>query len=165
MAEIRLNKIMRQFNIGLSNLVEFLHGKGVEVDANPNAKVSDELMPEIEKAFGKDLEAKKAAEQVDIKISEILEKSGRKKKEEVEEEEPEQIITIKSNTFINEKKVEPQLEPAPAPEPEPVPEPQPEPVAEPAREQVAEPEPAPEPVAEPQPEPEPEPEPENPDVV
>ena len=163
MAEIRLNKIMRQFNIGLSNLVEFLHGKGVEVDANPNAKVSDELMPEIEKAFGKDLEAKKAAEQVDIKISEILEKSGRKKKEEVEEEEPEQIITIKSNTFINEKKVEPQpepapaSEPAPAPEPEPVPEPQPEPVAEPAREQVAEPEPAPEPVAEPQPEPEPEP--------
>ena len=164
MAEIRLNKIMRQFNIGLSNLVEFLHGKGVEVDANPNAKVSDELMPEIEKAFGKDLEAKKAAEQVDIKISEILEKSGRKKKEEVEEEEPEQIITIKSNTFINEKKVEPQPELAPepehVPEPEPVPEPQPEPVAEPAREQVAEPEPAPEPVAEPQPEPEPEPEPE-----
>ena len=162
MAEIRLNKIMRQFNIGLSNLVEFLHGKGVEIDANPNAKVSDELMPEIEKAFGKDLEAKKAAEQVDIKISEILEKSGRKKKEEVEEEEPEQIITIKSNTFINEKKVEPQPEPAPvpepapAPEPEPVPEPQPEPVAEPAREQVAEPEPAPEPVAEPQPTPEPE---------
>ena len=163
MAEIRLNKIMRQFNIGLSNLVEFLHGKGVEVDANPNAKVSDELMPEIEKAFGKDLEAKKAAEQVDIKISEILEKSGRKKKEEVEEEEPEQIITIKSNTFINEKKVEPQPELAPepehVPEPEPVPEPLPEPVAEPAREQVAEPEPAPEPVAEPQPEPEPEPEP------
>ena len=76
-----------------------------------------------------------------------------------EEEEPEQIITIKSNAFINEKKVEPQPEPAPAPEPEPVPEPQPEPVAEPAREQVAEPEPAPEPVAEPQPEPEPEPEP------
>ena len=164
MAEIRLNKIMRQFNIGLSNLVEFLHGKGVEVDANPNAKVSDELMPEIEKAFGKDLEAKKAAEQVDIKISEILEKSGRKKKEEVEEEEPEQIITIKSNTFINEKKVEPQPELAPepehVPEPEPVPEPLPEPVAEPAREQVAEPEPAPEPVAEPHPEPEPEPEPE-----
>ena len=178
MAEIRLNKIMRQFNIGLSNLVEFLHGKGVEVDANPNAKVSDELMPEIEKAFGKDLEAKKAAEQVDIKISEILEKSGRKKKEEVEEEEPEQIITIKSNTFINEKKVEPQPEPAPEPapepepqpvaEPEPEPAPEPEPVAQPEPEPVAQPEPEPEPapepepqpVAEPEPEPQPQPEPE-----
>ena len=156
MAEIRLNKIMRQFNIGLSNLVDFLQGKGVEVDANPNAKVSEELMPEIEKAFGKDLEAKKAAEQVDIKISEILEKSGKKKKEaEVEDYEPEKVITIKSNTFINDKKQEEVPEPVivPQPEPEPQPELQPEP------EPVAEPEPVsePEPVAEPEPEPVPEP--------
>ena len=160
MAEIRLNKIMRQFNIGLSNLVDFLQGKGVEVDANPNAKVSEELMPEIEKAFGKDLEAKKAAEQVDIKISEILEKSGKKKKEaEVEDYEPENVITIKSNTFINDKKQEEVPEPVivPQPEPEPQPELQPEPQPEP--EPVAEPEPVsePEPVAEPEPEPVPEP--------
>ena len=176
MAEIRLNKIMRQFNIGLSNLVDFLQGKGVEVDANPNAKVSEELMPEIEKAFGKDLEAKKAAEQVDIKISEILEKSGKKKKEaEVEDYEPEKVITIKSNTFINDKKQEevpepvivPQPEPEPQPELQPEPQPEPEPVAEPEPvsepEPVAEPEPEPvhepvaqsEPVVEPEPEPEP----------
>ena len=160
MAEIRLNKIMRQFNIGLSNLVDFLQGKGVEVDANPNAKVSEELMPEIEKAFGKDLEAKKAAEQVDIKISEILEKSGKKKKEaEVEDYEPEKVITIKSNTFINDKKQEEVPEPVIVPQPEPEPQPelqpalQPEPQPEP--EPVAEPEPVsePEPVAEPEPEP------------
>ena len=160
MAEIRLNKIMRQFNIGLSNLVDFLQGKGVEVDANPNAKVSEELMPEIEKAFGKDLEAKKAAEQVDIKISEILEKSGKKKKEaEVEDYEPEKVITIKSNTFINDKKQEEVPEPVivPQPEPEPQPELQPElqPEPQPEPEPVAEPEPVsePEPVAEPEPEP------------
>ena len=164
MAEIRLNKIMRQFNIGLSNLVDFLQGKGVEVDANPNAKVSEELMPEIEKAFGKDLEAKKAAEQVDIKISEILEKSGKKKKEaEVEDYEPEKVITIKSNTFINDKKQEEVPEPVivPQPEPEPQPELQPElqPEPQPEPEPVAEPEPVsePEPVAEPEPEPVPEP--------
>ena len=164
MAEIRLNKIMRQFNIGLSNLVDFLQGKGVEVDANPNAKVSEELMPEIEKAFGKDLEAKKAAEQVDIKISEILEKSGKKKKEaEVEDYEPEKVITIKSNTFMNDKKQEEVPEPVivPQPEPEPQPELQPElqPEPQPEPEPVAEPEPVsePEPVAEPEPEPVPEP--------
>ena len=89
MAEIRLNKIMRQFNIGLSNLVDFLQGKGVEVDANPNAKVSEELMPEIEKAFGKDLEAKKAAESADVdglkaKIAEYEEAA--KKRTEADEE-------------------------------------------------------------------------------
>ena len=160
MAEIRLNKIMRQFNIGLSNLVDFLQGKGVEVDANPNAKVSEELMPEIEKAFGKDLEAKKAAEQVDIKISEILEKSGKKKKEaEVEDYEPEKVITIKSNTFINDKKQEEVPEPVIVPQPEPEPQPELQPELQPEPEPVAEPEPVsePEPVAEPEPEPVPEP--------
>ena len=54
MAEIRLNKLLRQFNIGLDDLVEFLQKQGVEVDANPNAKVSDELLPAIAKQFGKD---------------------------------------------------------------------------------------------------------------
>ena len=68
MAEIRLNKLLRQFNIGLDDLVEFLHNQGVEVDANPNAKVSDELLPAISKQFGKDLELKQAADKVEVKI-------------------------------------------------------------------------------------------------
>ena len=42
MAEIRLSKLTKQFNIGLSTLVEFLSSKGVEVEMNPNAKISDE---------------------------------------------------------------------------------------------------------------------------
>ena len=170
MAEIRLNKIVRQFNVGLGDLVDFLRKQGVDIDENPNAKVSDEYMPAIAKAFGKDLEAKQAAEQVDIKISEILERSGKKQKAEAEEEEDlEQVITIKSNTFINDKKEapkpaepEPVAQPEPVAEPEPVVEPEPEPVAEPEPEPVAEPEPVvePEPAAEPEPEPVAEPEPE-----
>ena len=36
MAEIRLNKIIRQFNVGLDDLVGFLHKIGVEFEANPN---------------------------------------------------------------------------------------------------------------------------------
>ena len=167
MAEIRLNKIIRQYNIGLDDLVEFLHKQGADVDANPNAKVSDEFLPAITKQFGKDLEMKQAAEKVDVKLSEILEKSGRKPaKEEEDEYEPVRETVIKSNTFINTKKeepapapvAEPEPEPQPAAEPEPAPAPEPVP-AEP--EPVAEPEPAsePEPVAEPEPEPVAEPEP------
>ena len=171
MAEIRLNKLLRQFNIGLDDLVSFLQGQGVEVDANPNAKVSDEYLPALNKQFGKDLELKQAADKVEVKITEILEKSGRKPSRDQadEEEEPEQETIIKSNTFINAKKevaepepevlvVTPEPEPEPEPEPvvvEPEPEPEPEPVA-------VEPEPEPEPVVvEPEPEPvvaEPEPE-------
>lgn len=64
MAEIRLNKIIRTYNIGLQNLVDFLSSKGVEVEANPNAKISDEHLPAIEKQFGKDLELKQASEKL-----------------------------------------------------------------------------------------------------
>ena len=181
MAEIRISKLLRQFNIGLSDLVNFLQNQGAEVDENPNAKVSEEYLPAIEKQFGKDLEAKRAAEKVDIKMTEILEKTGRKQKSSDEEEEfePARETIIKSNTFINSKKEEPVVaepepepvaEPEPVVSPEPVAEPEPEPVAEPEPEPVAEPEPveepepepvaAPEPIAESEPENEPEPEPE-----
>ncbi len=104
MAEIRLNKIIRQYNIGLDDLVDFLRKIGVEVDANPNGKISEEYLPAISRQFGKDLEMKQAAEKVDIKITEIIEKSGRKSRTEEEEEEEEQETVIKSNTFFHSKK-------------------------------------------------------------
>ncbi len=105
MADIRLSKIIRQYNIGLDILVDFLRKQGVEVEVNPNVKVSDELLPAIDKQFGKDMELKQAADKVDVKITEIIEKSNKKRSKDVEEEdehEPETII--KSNTFINQKK-------------------------------------------------------------
>ena len=78
MAEIRLNKLIKKYNIGLQTLVDFLQSKGVEVEANPNAKVSDEYEPALDKQFGKDLEAKQAAEKVDVRITDILEKAGKR---------------------------------------------------------------------------------------
>ena len=150
MAEIRLNKIIRTYNIGLQNLVDFLSSKGVEVEANPNAKISDEHLPAIEKQFGKDLELKQASEKVDIKLNEILEKPSRKQQESAKEEEYEPVreTVIKTTIFTP---VEPKPEPetirpvVPEPQPEIKPEPQPEPVVEtPVAETVKEPEPQPE---------------------
>ena len=152
MADIRINKIMRQFNIGLDDLVEFLRGQGVDVDQNPNAKVSEEYLPAIQKQFGADLKAAQEAEERAIKISDILEKGG-KKGEDAEEEEPEETLAIRSNTLSSRKKKE-------EPKPEPAPEPEPEKAAEPEPEPEPEPKPAPEPVEAPAPEPEPEPKPE-----
>ncbi len=151
MSEIRLNKIMKKFNIGLTDLVHFLAGQGVDVDENPNAKIeeSDNLMNALAKTFGKDLEAKQAAEEIDIKISKILENTTKKTKDEAmeEEDETEQMITIKSNTFSKPEPTqesntveapEPQVQPEPQPQPEPEPEPQPQP--EPQVEVAVEPE-------------------------
>ncbi|MBR1405349.1 MAG: translation initiation factor IF-2 [Bacteroidales bacterium] len=177
MAEIRLNKLTRQFNIGLQTLVDFLNEKGAGVDLNPNAKVSDEYLPAIEKKFGDDLKAKQEAEKRDIKMKEIIERNTRKQQDEEDEFEPVRETIIKNTSLAGsftrpEPKSEPVAEPQPVAEPEPVvepepvaePEPQPvvapEPVAEP--EPVVEPEPQAEPVAQPEPEPQPEAEPEAP---
>ena len=165
MAEIRLNKIIRTYNIGLQNLVDFLGSKGVEVEANPNAKISDELLPAIEKQFGKDLELKQASEKVDIKLNEILEKTSRKQQEgarEEEFEEPVRETVIKTTIFTPaEPKAEPEAVPevkpqeTERPEPEPVKE---EPVAaEPVKEVAKEQEPQAQEQPEPQPEIVPEP--------
>ena len=139
MAEIRLNKIIRTYNIGLQNLVDFLISKGVEVEANPNAKISDDLLPQIEKQFGKDLELKQASEKVDINLTEILEKTSRKQQENAKEEEDEEPVretVIKTTIFTP---VEQRQEAAQAPQPEVAPEPKDD--AQPERETAPSPEP------------------------
>ncbi|MBR0298672.1 MAG: translation initiation factor IF-2 [Bacteroidales bacterium] len=97
MAEIRLNKLTRQFNIGLQTLVDFLNEKGAGLELNPNAKVSDEYLPALEKKFGEDLRAKQDAEKVDIKMKEIIERNtrGSSSEEEEEEFEPARVTIIK----------------------------------------------------------------------
>ena len=104
MADIRLSKLLKQFNVGLSDLVDFLRKKGADVEENPNVKVSDEFLPDLQKQFGKDKEALEQAAMVDIKVKEILEKSSRKAAEKEEEEEEQEVITIRSNTFFNDRK-------------------------------------------------------------
>lgn len=72
MAEIRLNKLMRHFNIGLTDLVDFLRSQGVIIDENPCAKVSDRYLPALKKKFGEDygseLLAQKKKESIDTSI-------------------------------------------------------------------------------------------------
>ncbi|CDA93295.1 translation initiation factor IF-2 [Bacteroides sp. CAG:709] len=155
MAEIRLNKLTRQFNVGLQTLVDFLNGKGANVEMNPNAKVSDEYIPDLEKAFGGDAKAKEDSERVQIKIKEIIEK-GTKKKDEDEEEPASGTVIIRgagNGSFAKAEEAE-----APAEEVKAEPEVKPEEETAPAK--VAEPEAVPEQKPEPTPEPEPVQEPE-----
>lgn len=150
MAEIRLNKLTRQFNVGLQTLVDFLNGKGANVEMNPNAKVSDEYIPDLEKAFGGDAKAKEDSERVQIKIKEIIEK-GTKKKEEDDDEPASGTVIIRgagNSSFAKAEEAE-----APAEEVKAEPEVKPEEEAAPAK--VAEPEAVPEQKPEPIPEPEP----------
>jgi translation initiation factor IF-2 len=47
--------------VGINTLVEFLHKKGIEVDANPNAKIEDEQYDILIAEFGKDKNIRREA--------------------------------------------------------------------------------------------------------
>jgi translation initiation factor IF-2 len=51
---IRLIKVSKNLNVGINSLVEFLHKKGIEVEANPNIKIEDEHYNILVSEFGKD---------------------------------------------------------------------------------------------------------------
>ena len=126
MAEIRLSKIARQFNIGLGTLIDFLNGKGANItSSDPNAKISDEFMPAVEAKFGGDLAAKQDSEKVATKLKEMIDVSKKKPSSEEDEAEKEVIIKTTSIAATQEK-------PAVAQKPveAPVLEKQPEPVVD-----------------------------------
>ena len=97
-ANIRISKVVKEFNIGISTLVDFLSKKGIEVDANPNAKISSEAYKIIAKEFGDEHDLKEEAKKVNLKgIRAVQEDSSvdEQEQKEIEEPEEEKEITIK----------------------------------------------------------------------
>ena len=96
MPKIRLNKAVKEFNISMSRLVEFLQSKGFGVESNPNAQLEEEAYSALEAEFAKDGEQRKASHEVVItKVPE--------EKLEIEPKKPE-IIKAKAPA-IGEAKV------------------------------------------------------------
>ncbi|MBO4657810.1 MAG: translation initiation factor IF-2 [Bacteroidales bacterium] len=101
---IRISKIMKDFNIGLGTLVEFLKKKGVEVEANPGAKISAEAFALVEKEFSKEQLIKEQSRKVAITVKEITDKVEHSRAN-AEEAEPEKEIIIKTNVLADKPKV------------------------------------------------------------
>lgn len=97
-ANIRISKVVKEFNIGISTLVDFLNKKGIEVDANPNAKMSSEAYELVAKEFGNEHDLKEAAKKINLKgIRTVQDEASVEdnKNNEAEEPEEEKEITIK----------------------------------------------------------------------
>ena len=96
----RLSKVAREFNVGISTIIEFLHKKGIEIDSNPNAKVSEESYDLLLEEYSSDISVKKKSEELSLKrekketisIDDIDAKEEAKRKKEEEEEEDEVLI-------------------------------------------------------------------------
>ena len=63
----RLSKLAKEFNVGITTIVDFLHKKGHDIENNPNAKVSSEIVTILEKEYSKDLSVKKESEKLNLK--------------------------------------------------------------------------------------------------
>ena len=109
---IRLSKIAREFNVGISTIVDFLHKKGHSIDVDPNSKIAPELYNLLIKEYSSDLDEKKKSEKFSLK-------NLREKKEtisiddvqdlpEAEEEEKEFLV---KDTSVSTPKIEPKKAP------------------------------------------------------
>jgi translation initiation factor IF-2 len=61
---IRLNKVLKEFNISLDRAVDFLKSKSVEIEARPTAKISDTEYKLLSEEFAKDKEKKVESKEV-----------------------------------------------------------------------------------------------------
>ena len=153
---IRLNKVIKEFNVGLQTVVDFLAKKGHKVNASPSEKIDDAQYELLRKEFGSDKDLKNEAEKLFQDRQKEKEKEKAQKKaaaaaEMIETTVPEELrpkVVVKGTVDLNSR-------PTPAPAPAPAPAEQEEPVSAPA---TPEPTPAPEPEPAPEPTPAPAPE-------
>lgn len=61
---IRINKVLRELNISLDRAVDYLKDKGIAIDANPNAKISEREHSILQSQFGVDGGIKEASKEV-----------------------------------------------------------------------------------------------------
>lgn len=132
---IRLSKLAREFNVGISTLVEFLGKKGHKIESNPNTKVDIALYDILAKEFGAEINLKQESKKVSlinlrekkesVSIDDI-EAAHTEEDEGIEDEVIVKNVTPEKETFKTDKpqigvtvKGKIDLEPKPKKAPEP----------------------------------------------
>lgn len=152
---IRINKVLRELNISLDRAVDYLKDKGIAIDSNPNAKISQSEFDLLQNQFAGDRGNKVASQEVGEekrKEKEALrierEKEIEDKRKFDEERARQEVIRAKATvtgpkqvgTIDLEKKPVAETAPEPAPEKPATPEKTEAPVvaaSEPAKPEVA----------------------------
>ncbi len=153
----RLSKAAREFNVGITTIVEYLVKKGHEIDSNPNTKLDAELYDMLHEAYSTDQSVKKESEKLTLKnLKERQESLTIEDVKQPEQEEAEELlitdktagsIDVAEESVAEEAKPEPKETPKPEPKEDPKPEKEEVKVTLPKAEEKAEP--AAEPAVEP----------------
>lgn len=94
MPKIRLNKAVKEFNISIASLVEFLQTKGIEVEPKPTAQLDESAYNTLKAEFAKDSEQRKASQEV------VISKAPEEKPEPPKQEVIRAKATTKPETKI-----------------------------------------------------------------
>jgi translation initiation factor IF-2 len=95
MAQIRINKVLRELNISLDRAVDFLESKGIEIEKSPNTKISQEVYDTLSDEFQTDATKREKAQEVSE--AKLKEKEELREKREREIEEKEKKEAAKEN--------------------------------------------------------------------
>ena len=79
---IRLNKAIKEFNVGLQTIVDFLGKKGYKINAVPSEKIDDKQYELLKEEFGADKMLRNKAE-------ELLQNRQKDKRPAAKEQKPE----------------------------------------------------------------------------
>jgi len=135
---IRINKVTKEFSVGLQTLVDLLNKKGfTDVEANPNATISDEQYAVVQAEFNKEMN-----KGLRIPTPQPAARKTKEKKETIvltEDGEALPITEVQKPKVVGRIDLDSKGNPAPTPKPEPAAKAEPAPVeAAPAEEPVAE---------------------------
>ena len=105
LSKIRLNKVLRELNISLDRVIEFLNEKGHGVDARPTTKISNEIYELLLNEFKSDKSDKAETDEV-LEVKRKEKEVLRIKQEKIELEKlkiEEEKKIIKASKFIIQK--------------------------------------------------------------
>ncbi len=88
---VRLNKALKELNVGINTVAEFLQKKGLALqDATPNAKITDEQYALLQKEFGEDMKQNAETKQK-IQNQKVKEQQEKKERQQAAREEKERL--------------------------------------------------------------------------
>ncbi|APZ47944.1 translation initiation factor IF-2 [Polaribacter reichenbachii] len=101
---MRLNKVLRELNISLDRAVEFLAGKGHEIESRPTTKITGDVYQVLLDGFETDANKKAASKEVGEekrkeKEAIRLEAEAKLEKKRAEEAKKEEILKAKADRF------------------------------------------------------------------
>lgn len=92
----RLNKVAKELNVSVSTIVDFLASKGHPIDANPNAKVEENIYNLLLSEF----QAEKSEKEKSLKV--II---GKEKRESITLEEAQKVTPKKEDELVEKEEI------------------------------------------------------------